>query len=244
MSAAAIAVTGYGLSAIVESNDAAALSMLRRRLPLSIDVQLAPAGSTAQRHWVATDEFDTANRVIPELELWIAEWAVGRVFVHAGCVAVDGRALLLPGRSHAGKTTLTQALLRGGASYLSDEYAVLDRDGFVHTYPRPLRVRDGSGHLLVSPGELGADVVDHPLPVGLVAHLRYEPRAVDITPISRADGVLALLDNTVCARSRPSEALEATANALEHAAVLAGARGEAEATATELIEAARTVPPR
>ena len=53
MSAAAIAVTGYGLSAIVESNDAAALSMLRRRLPLSIDVQLAPAGSTAQRHWVA-----------------------------------------------------------------------------------------------------------------------------------------------------------------------------------------------
>ena len=45
----------------------------------------------------------------------LAEHAVDRIFLHCGVIAIDGRALLLPGRSFAGKTTLTAALVRAGA---------------------------------------------------------------------------------------------------------------------------------
>jgi hypothetical protein len=42
--------------------------------------------------------------------------------------------MVLPGKSFAGKTTLVAALVRAGAEYWSDEYAVLDANGDVHPY--------------------------------------------------------------------------------------------------------------
>ena len=41
-----------------------------------------------------------------------------RVFIHAGVVASEGRAIVLPGASWSGKTTLVAALVRAGATYL------------------------------------------------------------------------------------------------------------------------------
>jgi hypothetical protein len=76
-----------------------------------------------------------------ELQLYVAEWAPGRVFVHAGTVAWRGGAVLVPGRSFSGKSTLVAALLRAGATYYSDEYAVLDEQGRVWPYPRRLALR-------------------------------------------------------------------------------------------------------
>src|ERR687894_479249 len=49
-------------------------------------------------------------------------------------VARGGRALVRPGPSLSGKTTLVAALVRSGAAYLSDEFAVLDPEGRVHPY--------------------------------------------------------------------------------------------------------------
>jgi hypothetical protein len=66
--------------------------------------------------------------------------------VHSGVVAHDGRAILLPGPTHAGKSTLVAELVRLGAPYFSDEYALIDADGRVHPYPRPMLLRDGSGY--------------------------------------------------------------------------------------------------
>ena len=73
--------------------------------------------------------------------MYIALHAPNHVFVHAGVVGVEDRAIVLPGRSFAGKTTLVAALVKAGAEYWSDEYAVLDADGLVHPYPKPLSVR-------------------------------------------------------------------------------------------------------
>ena len=72
---------------------------------------------------------------------YVAEEARRGVFVHAGVVGWKGRALVLPGKSGAGKTTLVAELIRAGATYYSDEYAVLDERGRVHPYARPLAVR-------------------------------------------------------------------------------------------------------
>src|SRR6185295_10176403 len=65
-----------------------------------------------------------------------------RLFVHAGVVGWHGRAIVIPGRSMSGKTTLVTALVRAGATYYSDEYAVFDMHGRVHPFPKPLSIRE------------------------------------------------------------------------------------------------------
>jgi hypothetical protein len=177
-----------------------------------------------------------ADRVVREMELWVAEHAVDRIFVHAGVVAVDGRALLVPGRSFSGKTTLTAALLRAGAAYGSDEYAVLDADGLVHPYPRPLSLRQDGARPRVTAADLGAETLAEPLPVGLVAALRYEAAGEwTVQPMSKAAAVLRLLDNTVCAQSRPAEALDAAHAAVVAALAVEGVRDSADGAAAELV---------
>ena len=52
-----------------------------------------------------------------------------RVFIHAGVVGWSVHAIVMPGRTFTGESTLVEALVRRGAEYFSDEYAVLDRKG-------------------------------------------------------------------------------------------------------------------
>ena len=76
-----------------------------------------------------------------DVQLFVAETAPHRVFVHAGVVAFGDKAIVIPGRSFAGKTSLVAALVKAGAIYYSDEYAVLDERGRVHKYTRRLGIR-------------------------------------------------------------------------------------------------------
>ena len=45
-----------------------------------------------------------------DLQMYVAEWARRRVFVHAGVVGWGGQAIVIPGRSFSGKTTLVTPL--------------------------------------------------------------------------------------------------------------------------------------
>jgi len=63
-------------------------------------------------------------------------------------VAWRGRAILLPGRSYVGKSTLVMELVRAGAVYYSDEYAVLDARGRVHPFAQPVALREPDGGTL------------------------------------------------------------------------------------------------
>lgn len=170
------------------------------------------------------------------LRLFVAEWARRRVFVHAGVVGWRGRAVVVPGRSLAGKTTLVAELVRAGATYYSDEFAVLDGRGRVHPYAKPLAVREGGRQTNRGAEAFGGRAGARPLPVGLVVVSRYvegarwRPRAM-----SAGRGVLALLDNTISARREPARALEALREVAVRAPVLKGARGEAEETARAIL---------
>src|SRR6478752_5303275 len=73
-----------------------------------------------------------------QLRSWVAVNAPDAVFVHAGAVAVDGSVIIIPGDSFSGKTTLVSELVQRGATYFSDEFAVIDKDGLIHPYPKPL----------------------------------------------------------------------------------------------------------
>ena len=67
------------------------------------------------------------------------------VAVHAGVVADGDRAIVMPGVSFSGKTTLVRALVEAGAVYYSDEYAMFDEAGRVHPYARQLSFRPPEG---------------------------------------------------------------------------------------------------
>jgi serine kinase of HPr protein (carbohydrate metabolism regulator) len=48
--------------------------------------------------------------------------------LHASCVAIDGRAVLIEGRSGSGKSDLALRLIDRGARLVSDDYTVLVRE--------------------------------------------------------------------------------------------------------------------
>ncbi len=56
--------------------------------------------------------------------------------LHASCVAIDGRAVLIEGRSGAGKSDLALRLIDRGATLVSDDYTLLRRrDGVLRASP-------------------------------------------------------------------------------------------------------------
>jgi hypothetical protein len=166
-----------------------------------------------------------------DLQLYIAEMSPRRVFVHAGVVALNGKAIVIPGRSFSGKTTLTAELVKAGATYYSDEYAVLDKQGRVHPYARPLAIRENGQ--LAKPTKykveaLGGRCGYKPLPVGLVIVSNYEEGA-QWRPrrLSAGEGALALLANTVSARREPATMLATLQKVVLNTTVLKGKRGDA-----------------
>ena len=186
------------------------------------------------------DDLDRVCDVLEsDLQLYIAEMAPNRVFVHAGVVGWRGKAIAMPGRSRSGKTTLVAALVRAGATYYSDEYAVLDEQGRVHPYAEDLSIRQDNGERpRKCPVEaLGGQRGTTPLPVGVVVLSEYQPGAVwHPRVLSAGSGALALLAHTVSARRQPDAALAALREIVVHAVVLEGVRGEASATAPALLD--------
>jgi serine kinase of HPr protein (carbohydrate metabolism regulator) len=175
------------------------------------------------------------------VQLHIAEMAPDRVFLHAGVVGLHGCAILLPGRTFTGKSTLVAELIRAGADYYSDEYAVLDSSGRVHPYARPLSIREigGFGMTKHSAGSLGAKVGKDPLRVGLVVVSQFRSGAEwQPQPLSPGQGALALLANTVSARRIPGIVLATLHQVVASAAMVTSDRGEASQVAELIIELA------
>ena len=170
------------------------------------------------------------------IRLHIAANASGWTFVHAGVVAYAGRALILPGESFAGKTTLVKTLVEAGATYYSDEYAVLDHDGRVHPYPRRLSLRGATDTEERHVSELGGVAGVDPAEVALVALITYVPDAVwQPRRLSAGQGVAAVLTHAIPAHDRPRQSLRAVSRAVSGAQVLEGDRGEAGAAAAALL---------
>jgi hypothetical protein len=154
-------------------------------------------------------------------------------------VVADGtHAVVIPGPSFSGKSSLVAEFVRSGATYLSDEFAVLDTDGLVHPYPKPLSLRnEGLSQSDFDVGELGGTAGEDALPVALVLMSRYVPGA-HWAPreLSRGEATLAVLANTIPAQDRPEQSLSAVTNALRDAVTLEGERGEAAEVVGEALQ--------
>lgn len=176
----------------------------------------------------------TIDAVVDDMHLSIALHATDDVFVHAGVVAWNGVAILFPGRSLAGKSTLVHELVRAGATYLSDEYARITSTGEIAPYPRPLQLRTASGRRLVDPHTIGR-VAEAPCAPGVVVFTHHRAGAafepVDVPP---AQAALELYDNTVIAKVAPGRAIMAVAQVARAAVSVRTDRGES-AEAVSLI---------
>lgn len=158
------------------------------------------------------------------------------VFVHAGVVAHGGRAIVIPGHSFSGKSTLVAALVREGATFYSDEYAMLDEQGLVRQYREPLSIRRERGVREEVDASRG-DAAQQPVPVGVVAIAVYTPGATwRPRRVSAGAGVVAMMEHAVAARDRPAETLATLRRALDQAVILEGSRGEADDTARLLLD--------
>ena len=173
-----------------------------------------------------------------DLQLQVAEMCSDKVFVHAGVVGWKGKAIVVPGTSSAGKTTLIASLVRGGATYYSDEYALFDDEGRVHPYARPLRIRtvDGNSRIMCQPEMLGGSRGVEPLPLGFIVVTQYRSGA-EWQPyrLSPGKALLALLRNTVSIRRRPHSCLSTLCNVVTSAVAVQSVRGEADEIAPLLL---------
>ncbi|MGB7794001.1 MAG: hypothetical protein WCC08_19120 [Terrimicrobiaceae bacterium] len=192
--------------------------------------------------------WETLPRALDQcLHLAVAEFSPKAVFLHAGVAVWDGAAILIPGRSHAGKSTLTRSLIEAGAVYYSDEFAPVLPNGFVIPYPKPLSLRPSCGvdvggtreqPVQIDPVSLGWRLDLPPVPVGIVAAVTYRPGSPCGWPktISKAEATALLLDNTIPMLKAPSRSLGAASKVTRQALCLAGARSEASRFARELLQ--------
>jgi len=252
--AAGFSLRSYGVRIGIRSNDAAALAQVQKLLPgewentnlpvvdrlYSILVGGAGARANVRRfsllygdHLRLARDLDL-DRVLEafdsDLRLFVAEFAKHRVFVHAGVVGWKGKAIVIPGRSFSGKSTLVAEFIRAGATYYSDEYAVFDSRGRVHPFSKPLQLRENGKQTqsTINISEIGGHSGTRPLSVGMVLMTQFKDgarwRPRKLTP---GRGVLQLLFNTVSARRNPQKALETLERVAAQAEVLKGVRGHA-----------------
>jgi hypothetical protein len=265
--AVGFSLKSYGVRIGVRSNDKAALERVYEYLPsnwknLSVPVVdrvysilIGGAGSRASvrrfsllygddlRLARSSNLDEVFDRFESDVRIFVAEYARHRVFVHAGVVGWKGKAIVIPGRSYSGKSSLVAELVRAGATYYSDEYAVFDGRGRVHPFFKPLELRE-AGKYKQSRYDIthfGGTSGTKPLPVGLVVMTKFrEGASWRPRKLSPGKGVLEMLNNTVSARRDPERALTTLQMVAAQAEVLKGVRGQASKIVPALLKKLET----
>ena len=178
-----------------------------------------------------------------EIRITVAEFAVARVFLHAGVVAWKNQAIVIPARSYSGKSTLVAELVKKGAVYYSDEYAVLDASGNVQPFPKWLSLRgiiDPYTQLDCSVESIGGIAGTKTIPVGMVLIARYKkdkkiPEKWNPRKLSGGEAVMEILPHTLPIRNKPKFVLEVLNKLTSRAIIVKTVRGEAKDFADTLL---------
>ncbi len=171
----------------------------------------------------------------------VAGYARDKLFIHAGAVSFNGRGLIVPAQSNAGKTTLVAELCRLGADYYSDEYAVVDGQGVLFPFPKHLSIRGDGGRFdqrEVEITEIGGAIGSEPVPVHVVLFCDYKS-SIDIwstTAINTGEALLRLVPHMIPFPKDPAFALGFGRNLVRNASLLEGVRGEVKEFAPKILE--------
>jgi hypothetical protein len=172
------------------------------------------------------------------LRATVGEHCPDLVFVHAGVVGWKGKAIMMPADSFKGKSTLTAELVRLGAAYYSDDFALLDTAGLVHAFPRTISMRDESYRPFdLTPESLGGNRSEGPIPLGFALFTEYQPaarwRPRTMTP---GRGVLETVPFALSFRRSPDFCLQVLNSAFSRAIIASSPRGNAEAVAPLILD--------
>ncbi len=187
-------------------------------------VQNSDEISRGRSRWKFFKFFDSILRVS------IGEYAVDRVFLHAGVVGWNGKAILIPADSFRGKSTLVAELVRSGASYISDEFAVIDKNGLVHPFERPISMRTDDGKFKVyelTVDDLGGVYQIEPMPIGTILLTEYVPDHQRWSPkvLTPGQGVLEMIPFTLSIRKKTEFAFQVLNIVASRATIISSRRG-------------------
>ena len=139
--------------------------------------------------------------------------------IHAACIGINDQACVLAGVSDAGKSSMCTKAVIEGCSYLSDEFALLNKAGEIEPFPRPLqwgkeqhpafthqmmqtagikqtifRFPDRDGNTVSALLWLPENVQHTPLPLRRVIFPRYDASlsAPELTTIRRGEALMEL----------------------------------------------------
>ena len=252
--AAGISIVSYGVRIGIRSNDTAVLDQIRERLPVGWKVASSPivdnlysifapraTSSRIRRFNFLYRGIDRLARTMDldellfefetDLHSYVAVATKRRVVLQAGVVGWRGQAIVIPGKELTGKSSLVTAFLDAGATYYSDEFALLDSRGRVHPYPRGSYGRAAlrDPHRGSSLEKIGARTGKKPLRVGLVLLSEYRPGSKwRPKSLSRGQAALAMFSNVASAHQPPEIVLPMLGQVVASAKVLKGVRGEAD----------------
>jgi len=172
-----------------------------------------------------------------DLKFLLAERSPRKLFLRAGVVGWRDRAIVIPGGPHSGKSTLVRALVGCGATYFSDEYAVIEGNT---VQPFPARSANWTvpGTVLSYwMDELGKNSEPKPLPIGLILFAPYQAGAV-FKPklLARGQSLLGMFKHAVASQRNPERVLRALEVVSRRCNGLEGVRGDAHSAASYLID--------
>lgn len=181
------------------------------------------------------DRFFFFELVESQIRITIAEFAVSKVFLHAGVIGWKDLAIVMPATSFSGKSTLVAELIKRGATYYSDEYAVLNDEGNVEPFPKWLSLRgiiDDVKQVDCSPASLGGIIGTQPIPVGMVLLARFDekkrnPKNWRMKILPPGAGIMEILPHTLPIRNNPEFVLRVLKKVVTRAIIVKTIRGDA-----------------
>lgn len=188
-------------------------------------------------YWTSAQDEEQLTLRLSQVTQMRLTWSAERfIFLHCGVVRLEDHAWLFPGLSKAGKSTVVKEFCRRGAAFYSDEYAVFDEDGLVHSYPRALWTRvTRRKREPTDPLSLGWKSTFGPISAARVYLCPFKktsdepPAEVGLSEI--IEELVALL---CCAPDRRSSARERLTHALASARCWMGKRGEVNDFASQI----------
>jgi hypothetical protein len=189
---------------------------------------------------LTTDSFSAmAEWVASRVGFHLADKSQGGALFHAAAVRWRDRAVVLPGKIGAGKTTLACWLVAHGLGYLSDEFVfVQSGDDRLSAFPRPLNVKqsalpvvkpyfrktgnhetilEGKFSSLVPPERFSPQEVISQASAGLLLFPDFQSGSeFRLERLTASDAGLALMRTVLNLRNLPGHGLSETAWLVNH----------------------------
>jgi hypothetical protein len=151
------------------------------------------------------------------------------VVLHAGAVSYNGIGIIFPADSYSGKSTLTAEFVKQGATYYSDEYAVISRDGRLFPYIKPISLREPGGwdQTDFDVRSFGGKPGNEPNEIGYILFTKFK-KFSRWNPefISPVRAVFEMLPHSMNGKNNPEFTIQVLQNVTKKAKVLKSSRGE------------------